>query len=115
MGILIVGGLFGYAAMYIAGAYIRKQYRRKFCGKFEHAGTVRQQNRKDFLLFLNKHLGMVSPYFHKCGYLNQRGGILTAIDKFIAESADKITLCCEFVTKKKHFDTSWIRPELNGL
>ena len=48
MGILIVGGLFGYAAMYITGAYIRKQYRRKFCGKFEQ-----EINTDDFLLFLN--------------------------------------------------------------
>lgn len=110
LGILIVGGLFGYAAMYITGAYIRKQYRRKFCGKFEQ-----EINTDDFLLFLNKHLGMVSPYFHKCGYLNQRGGILTAIDKFIAESADQITLCCEFGPKKKHLATIWIRPDLNGL
>lgn len=108
--ILIIGGFCGYIAMYIVGSYIRKRYREKFCGKFEH-----EINIDDFLVFLNEHLGMVSSNFHKCGYLKIRGGLFANIDKFMAKAADQITLCCEFGPKKKHLATIWIRPDLNGL
>lgn len=107
-GILIIGGFCGYIAMYIVGAYICKRYRRKFCGKFEQ-----EINTDDFLLFMNGHLGIVSSDFHKCGYLNQRGGILTYIDKAVSKASNEVTLCCEFGPKKKHLATIWIRSDLN--
>lgn len=105
--ILIFGGFFGYAAVYIAGGIIRTSCRADFSGEFE--GEI---NTDEFLAFLNEHLRMVSPYFQECGYLSNRGGLLTAIDNAVLRAAKQVMLCCVWGPKKKSMAVIGIRPDM---
>ncbi len=105
-GILIFGGFFGYAAVYIAGGIIRASYRVDFSGEFEG-----ELNTDEFLAFLNVHLKLISPYFQECGYLSQRGGLLTAIDNAALRITKQVMLCCTCGPKRKNLAVIGIRPD----
>lgn len=105
--ILVFGGFFGYVATYIVGGIKRASCRADFCGEFE--GEI---NTDEFLAFLNGHLRIVSPYFQECGYLSNRGGLLTAIDNAALRAAKQVMLCCTWGPKKKDLAVIGIRPDM---
>ena len=107
MGVLLLGGFFGYAATFIASGVIRKQYRDKFYGEFNQ-----EINIEDFLVFLDGHLKTLSPYFHECGYLDQRGGLQTSISNAVAGVFKEVTLACVCGPKRKRLATICIRPDV---
>lgn len=109
MGLLLMGGFIGYAVVFIVSGVIRKQYRDKFYGEFEQ-----EINIEDFLVFLDGHLKTLSPYFHECGYLDQRGGLLTSISNAVADVFKEVTLCCVCGPKKKSLATISIRPHVKN-
>ena len=109
MGLLLMGGFIGYAVVFIVSGVIRKQYRDKFYGEFEQ-----EINIEDFLVFLDGHLKTLSPYFHECGYLDQRGGLLTSISNAVADVFKEVTLCCVCGPKKKRLATISIRPHVKN-
>lgn len=106
VGLLIFGALFGYAAVFITSGIIRGRYSAKFSGKFD--GNI---NPDEFLLFLNGHLRQLSPYFHDCGYLDQRGGLIATIGTAVSNALKEVNLCCECGPKKKSLATICIRPD----
>lgn len=106
VGLLIFGALFGYAAVFITSGIIRGRYSAKFSGKFD--GNI---DPDEFLLFLNGHLRQLSPYFHNCGYLDQRGGLITTIGTAVSNALKEVNLCCECGSKKKSLATICIRPD----
>lgn len=104
-GVLIFGGFFGYAAVFITSGIIRMNYTHKFSGEFEQ-----EISSEEFLAFLNEHLKIVSPYFHECGYLSERGGLLTSIGNAASRALNEAKICCECGPKKKSLATICIRP-----
>lgn len=106
-GVLVFGGFFGYVAVFVASGIIRMNYRHKFSGEFEQ-----EINTAEFLTFLNEHLKMLSPYFHECGYLSERGGLLTSIGNEASKALNEVKLCCECGQKKKSLATICIRPDV---
>jgi len=112
-GLLVFGGLFGYAAMFIVSGIIRSKYRAKFSGKVEQ-----KIDPEDFLAFLNEHLRIISPYFHDCGYLDQRGGLLTILSNTLSDAMKEVNLCCECgeneKKKKRNLAVICIRPDASN-
>lgn len=106
-GVLVFGGFFGYVAVFITSGIIRTKYRHKFSGEFGQEINV-----NEFLAFLNEHLRMLSPYFSECGYLSERGGLLTSIGNALSKAFNEVELCCECGSKKKSLATICIRPDV---
>ena len=105
-GLLIFGGFFGYVAVFIASGIIRMNYAHKFSGILEQEISA-----TEFLTFLDEHLKVLSPYFHGCGYLSERGGVLTSIGNAASKALNEVKLCCECGAKKKSLATICIRPD----
>lgn len=106
LGLLIFGGFFGYVAVFIASGIIRTNYIHKFSGEFEQ-----EINIAEFLEFLDGHLRMLSPYFQECGYLSERGGLLTVLSNAVSKAFKEVKLCCVCGSKKKSLATICIRPD----
>lgn len=107
LSMLLFGGFFGYGAIFIVSAIIRRQYRVKFYGEFEQ-----EINFEEFLAFLNENLRKLSPDFHECRYLSKSGGLLTHIENIVSKEFGEITLCCEFGPTKSQLATICIRPDV---
>lgn len=112
IGVLVIGGFFGYVAAFIASGIIRMRYSSKFSGKF--SGKI---NIEDLLTFLNENLKHIHPNFHEWGYLEQvgfglRGTLLTAVANSAKESLKEISLCAEFGPRKKQLSIIYIRPDV---
>lgn len=105
-GVLVFGGFFGYATVFIISGVIRGQYRAKYSGKVDCIIDP-----DDFQMFLNTHLKSVSSYFHECGYLNKRGGLLTTVEKMVSNTLQEVTLCCVLGANEKNVATITIRPD----
>jgi len=110
---LLVGCFFGYAAVFIVSGIIRSKYRAKFSGKVEQ-----KIDPENFLAFLNEHLRIISPYFHDCGYLDQRGGMLTILSNALSDAMKEVNLCCECgeneKKKKRNLAVICIRPDVSN-
>lgn len=104
-GLLIFGVFFGYVTVYVVSRIIRRKYRRKFSGGF--SSNIDSDN---LLNFLNEHLHVLSPYFHECGYLKRRGGLLTHIENGVSQVRGENILCCEYGPRKKDLALLYIRP-----
>ncbi len=108
-GVLLFGGFFGYCATFIASGIIRTKYRRKFYGAFEGEIDIER-----FRAFLDANLKTVSPYFHECGYLKERGGLGTIISNAVSQAAQEVFLACECGAKKKSMATICIRSDISN-
>lgn len=104
--VLILGG-FSYAAVFVVSGIIRKKYANKFSGEFGQ-----EINIAEFLAFLDGHLKMVSPCFHECGYLSERGELLTSIGNVPSKSLKNAKLYCECGAKRKCLATICIKPDV---
>lgn len=109
VGVLVIGGFFGYCATFIASGIIRTKYRRKFYGAFEGEIDIER-----FLAFLDANLKTLSPYFHECGYLKERGGLGTIVSNAVSKAAQEVILVCECGAKKKSMATICIRPDISN-
>lgn len=109
VGLLALGGFFGYCATFIASGIIRTKCRRKFYGEFEGEIDI-----EGFHAFMDAHLKTLSPYFHECGYLDRRGGLLTMIGNAASRAAQEVTLACVCGPKKKSMATICIRPDITN-
>ncbi len=114
LGILLLGIIVAYLAARIACGIIKGRYAFKISGKFN--GNI---DTDELILFLNKYLEFLHPYFHKWGYLKQefigaglQGAITATAMNLMSESATEINLCTEFGEKKKLFSVINIRPDV---
>ena len=102
---LVLGGFFGYAATFIAGGIIRKQYRMKFKGEF--IGDINIEN---LIVFLNESLKIISCDFHEWGYLSKKG-LVSVLENAAAKAAKEVRICAEFGSKRKNLVIFYIRPQ----
>lgn len=107
VGLLVIGGFFGYSAVFIASAIIRKRCWDKFYGEFEGEIDI-----EGFRAFLDANLNILSPYFHGCGYLKQSGGLQTIIANTASKALKEVILACVCGPKEKSMATICIRPDV---
>lgn len=105
IGMLVLGGFFGYAATFIASGIIRKQYRVKFKGEFN--GDINIEN---LIAFLNESLKIISSDFHEWGYLSKEG-LLPVLENAVAKAVKEVRICGEFGAKRKDLVVFYIRPQ----
>lgn len=112
-GLLVFGGLFGFASLFIVSGIIRSKYRAKFSGKVEQKIDF-----EDFIEFLNKHLRIISPYFSDWGYLDRRGGMITILSNAVSNALKEVNLCCEYGEngnkEKQNLAVICIRPDASN-
>lgn len=106
VGLFVLGAFFGYAVVFIVSGIIRSRYGLKYSGKLDRIIDL-----DDFGIFLNSHLKSVSPYFHECGYLTNRGGLLATIENKFANALQKVTLCSVFGDSEAYMATIAFRPD----
>jgi hypothetical protein len=107
---LILGGLFGYAATFIASGIIRLRYRSRHVGEF-----IGEVNIGELMQFLNVNLRLVSPAFHEWNYYKQSGLglqsiIIVGIANAVGNALKEVTICGEYGSKKKNLTLITIRP-----
>ena len=106
LGMLIIGGFFGYTAVFIASGIIRMKYRAKYKGEF--IGDI---NINDLVIFLDKHLKHIHPDFHEWGYLSNKGGLLSILENAIVNATEEVRICSEFGPKRKSLVAFYIKPK----
>ena len=92
---ILIGIIFGYALMFIAGAIIRNKCRNKFSGTI--TGDI---DIEDFIKYLDVHLKYIHPDFHEWGHLT-KAGLLAVVESVEVKAKGLIRLCAEFGPKKK--------------
>lgn len=105
-GLFVLGVFFGYAAVFIVSGVIRTRYGMKYSGKLDRIIDL-----DDFGIFLSTHLKFVSPYFHECGYLTERGGLQAIINNKLDKALQRLTLCCVFGDSEAYMATIAFRPD----